>query len=294
MSQLTPYQSVENLVVSLNKDFERVNKYQVSFEKESFFALNLLKNSDFLLRVAQGNPQSLQQALINISAIGVSLNPALKEAYLVPRGGQVCLDISYMGLVQLAIASGSVFWVQADIVRKNDTFEYLGMGIRPVHKFNPFGDRGEVVGAYCVAKLHSGDYLTTIMSKSEIDEIKNKSSQASKNGPWVTFYEEMCKKTCIKRASKLWPKSERVNEAVNILNEHEGIDFTNNSAYTPQAIKEITEEDFKKIRSQLASTNRTEEALLSFINSQFKTEIKSIEEMTPEMIEATNRAMGIK
>ena len=68
----------------------------ISWEKEKFFAIQLLQGSDFLNKMAWKNQDSLRNAIVNISNIGISLNPALKHAYLVPREGKVCLDISYI------------------------------------------------------------------------------------------------------------------------------------------------------------------------------------------------------
>lgn len=295
MTALVPI-DIEAKITSLEGSFNAINTYQVNFKRESHFALQILKSNDFLLKTAKTKPESLEAALMNIAAIGITLNPAQKEAYLVPRGSQVCLDISYMGLVKLATDTGSVSWVQAEIVREKDTFKYLGVGKMPFHEFNPFGERGEMVGVYCVAKLHTGEFLTTPMSKAEVEDIRNKSSQASKTGPWVTFFEEMSKKTVIKRASKLWPKSERIQKAVSILNEHEGIEFNNNSkeAFTPEASEESTpsEANFKNIRDLLKAKDRDEDGLLKYINTQFKSEIKSLEEMNSKMIEASYRALG--
>lgn len=289
----TALTAIESKVLSLENAFNKVNNYQINFRKESLFALQLLRTNDFLLRAAQNKPESLENAIMNIAAIGITLNPAQKEAYLVPRGGQVCLDISYMGLIKLATDTGSVTWVQAEIVREKDVFEHLGVGQKPNHKFQPFGDRGQMIGVYCVAKLSTGEFLTTVMSKAEIEEIRNKSSQASKSGPWVTFFEEMAKKTVIKRASKLWPKSERVQEAVEILNQHEGIDFSKGAHIEPaREGLEANEDTFAKLREVLVAKGRTEDKLIGYINTQFKTEIKTIEEMTPEMIESALRVMG--
>jgi phage RecT family recombinase len=209
----------------------------MNFAKEAQFALQLLQSNAYLLKAAKENEAALEYAIINLASIGITLNPALKEAYLVPRGGKICLDISYIGLVKLATDTGAIDWVQAEIVKKNDKFKSIGVGHAPIHEVDHFSDRGEVVGVYCVAKLSTGECLSTIMSKAECDAIRDKSSQASKSGPWVSFYEEMLKKTCIKRASKLWPKSERVQKAADILNEHEGIDFVNGSYYEADIAK---------------------------------------------------------
>ncbi len=91
----------------------------ISWKKESQFAIQLFQANDYLAKTALANPISAQNAVINVAAIGVSLNPALKHAYLIPRGGRVCLDISYMGLLNLAIESGSIMWGQAVIVHEN-------------------------------------------------------------------------------------------------------------------------------------------------------------------------------
>lgn len=283
---LTP---MEQAVYGLESSFNQVNAYKLNFKKEATFALQLLKANDFLRSTAQNNPDSLQNAITNIAAIGISLNPAVKEAYLVPRGKAVCLDISYIGLIKLATDTGAIQWVQAEIVKEKDQFEYQGVGKAPIHKMNPFSDRGNVIGVYCVAKLASGESLCTIMSRGECDQIRDKSSQAAKSGPWVAFYEEMLKKTVIKRASKLWPKSERLDTAVHVINEHEGIEFDNakkphmNEASNTEA---PTQDTFENIRALLKAKGRTEEMLLKHVSKQSGGElIQKLEDMNSAQIE---------
>lgn len=292
---------IESRFNSIKPSFDRTNQYGVKFESECHFAKNLLKNNKFLLDVAMNNPESLEQSLLNISAIGISINPALKEAYLIPRDGKVVLDISYIGLVKLATDTGSVEWVQVETVRESDLFEYQGVGLKPIHKFDPFADRGEIKGGYCVAKLASGDFLVTVMSKKEVDEIREKSSKVkSDKGPWSTFYEEMMKKTILKRASKLWPKSERVKTAVEVINEHEGIDFKEqeNAPYIEKAKEEIplNEATFKNIRDLLTAKGRTEIGLLNYLSEQFKTPepLCRLEELNQDMINSAYKILGGK
>jgi len=191
------------------------------------------------MKVAGTNRQSVINAVTNIAAIGISLNPAKKQAYLVPRDGKICLDISYMGLLDIAIQSGSILWGQAEVVREADTFELNGFDKPPLHKRSPFAkDRGEVVGAYVVVKTATGDYLTTTMTIDEINEIRDRTSAwkaYQKDGrkcPWVTDPGEMQKKTVIKRAYKLWPKTDRLDGAVHYLNTEggEGLDLSEQQA----------------------------------------------------------------
>jgi recombination protein RecT len=124
--------------------------------KESQFAIQLFQNNDYLAKVAFQNQTSTQNAIINVAAIGISLNPAQKLAYLVPRKGAICLDISYMGLMHIAQQSGAIKWCQSAIVRRNDQFRREGLDKPPVHIYNDFDteeQRGDIVGAYVTVKL---------------------------------------------------------------------------------------------------------------------------------------------
>jgi recombination protein RecT len=193
----------------------------INFEREAGFALQVLGGNDYAIKTAMGNRQSVVNAVINVAAIGISLNPAKKQAYLVPRDGRICLDISYMGLLDLAIQSGSIMWGQAELVHASDGFELNGFDKPPTHKRNPFAtDRGEVVGAYVVVKTRDGDYLTTCMQIGDVFDIRNRSSawKSGRSCPWKTDEGEMIKKTVIKRAYKLWPKTDRLDGAVHYLN----------------------------------------------------------------------------
>jgi phage RecT family recombinase len=195
------------------------------FEQEKSYAVQLFAANDYLEKVARQSPISLLSAMANVASIGLSLNPAKKQAYLVPRGGKICLDPSYMGMCDLAIQSGTLEFVQAKAVYKNDTYINNGVDDKPSHSFDAFGDRGEVVGFYCVAKTVLGAYLTTEMSKADTDGIMNRSESGKKKvGPWMTDYVQMALKTVIRQAFKMWPKTEKLDRmalAVELSNENE-------------------------------------------------------------------------
>lgn len=297
---LTP---MEQAVYGLEASFNQVNAYKLNFKKEATFALQLLKANDFLRSTAQGNPDSLQNAITNIAAIGISLNPATKEAYLVPRNRQVCLDISAIGLIKLATDSGSIKWAQAEIIKKNDKFKLLGVGQSPIHEVDYFADRGETIGVYAVAKTLDNDFLVTVMSIKECHDIRDRSeawkafsSGKVKSCPWATDEGEMMKKTVIKRASKLWPKSERLDAAVHVINEHEGIDFDNTKKPhmdAPTNTEAPTEKTFENIRALLKAKNKTEESLLAYLATQSGGEkYEKLEELNAAGIEYAYRILG--
>lgn len=297
--------TVENDIFACENRFNAVNAFKLNFKKEASFALQLLGNNSYLLSTAAANPASLENAISNLAAIGISLNPATKEAYLVPRGKAVCLDISAIGLIKLATDSGSIMWGQAKLVHANDTYESNGVGMSPTHKYDAFGDRGSIRGVYVVAKTSDGSFLTEEMSLKDCQDIRDRSeawkayvAKKTSSCPWATDEGEMMKKTVIKRAQKYWPKSERVDEAVQILNQYEGIDFSNQNkgAFVAPASPEIllNEITFQNIRDLLTFNKKSEEGLLNYINKKFKTEFKDIEDMQEVHIEEAYRAMGSK
>ena len=222
------------------------NGLKMAYSQEAMFAMQALQKNSYVLKAANDNAQSLRNAVINIAALGLSLNPATSYAYLVPRDGAICLDISYKGLIKLATDTGCIKWAQADLVYESDTFEYNGPAEKPVHKTNPFKkDRGEVVGVYCIAKTVDNDILVEVMDREELDKVKNASK--AKTGPWQVWPGEMMKKTVIKRASKTWPRSsgnERLETAVHVLNEHEGIESNVSTEHFEDFTRLIEEGDF--------------------------------------------------
>lgn len=214
-------------LTKLEPKFAKQNQFNLKFESECLFARQQLMKNDYTLQTAANNPQSLRNAILNVAAIGISLNPASAHAYLVPRDGSICLDISWKGLVKLATDSGAIEWAKAELVYNNDEFAYNGPATPPTHSTDPFDPDhtfDTIKGAYCIAKLASGDFMIETMSAAEIMKIKN-TSKAS-NGPWQTWPEQMAKKSIVKRASKSWPQSngrERIDQAIDILNAHEGL-----------------------------------------------------------------------
>jgi recombination protein RecT len=239
----------------------------LKFEAEAGFALQALQNNDYLSRVAFGNQPALIAAVTNVAAIGISLNPAKKQAYLVPRKNKVCLDISYMGLLHLAMQTGAIQWGQARIARLNDDFELLGIDVAPHHKYDPFApeeERGPIVGAYVVVKTDGGDYLTHPMPIAEIYAIRDRSEAwkawvAKKMAcPWHTDEGEMIKKTVVKQASKYWPHRDRLQQAIHYVDTEggEGIDFDNPKDVTPS-----TEQQQERLAELLVAYGRSWEAL---------------------------------
>ncbi len=257
MSELTPIQTLK--LPEIQERFAQIAPASMSYQAEISFAMQSLMANEYLYEIAQRNPQSLKSAISNVAAIGLTLNPAEKQAYLLPRDGVVCLDPSYVGLIRLATDSGSIKWVQANIVHEGDEFIDNGAGEKPTHSYKAFAkDRGDMVGVYSVAKTDDGDYLTTIMTMEELINIRDRSElwKKKKKGPWLTDFNEQAKKTVIRRAFKTWPRSvvgDRMALAVDISNENEGFEPIINSPNIEQPTVDQNEYFTQMIEQQDAA-----------------------------------------
>lgn len=223
----------------------------IAFEREAGFAVQALMANDYLLGIAMQERQSLLDAISNVAAIGISLNPAKRHAYLIPRKGKITLEVSYMGLMALAQQAGSIAWAQAELVMEHDNFMLRDVGLPPAHERHPFKDRGAVVGVYVVAKTVDGDHLVETMTSDEINAIRDRSESWKsysagdiRSSPWATDWGEMAKKTVVKRAYKYWPTNPRLEQAVYHMNTEggEGIDFAAEQAQAETKQRMSTDE----------------------------------------------------
>lgn len=254
----------------------------LNFEREAGFAIQAIQGNDFMTKIAMSNRQSVVNAVTNIAAIGISLNPAKKQAYLVPRDGKVCLDISYIGLMDLAMQTGSILWAQGEVVHANDSFALNGFDRPPTHNRDPFSDdRGEIRGVYVVVKTPDGDYLTETMSVKEVNDIRDRSSawkayvEKKKSCPWVTDWSEMAKKTVVKRAYKYWPKSDRLDKAIHYLNTDgdQGINMGEAKRAEPESLPQLSDDEFNagfpKLQAAIEAGRKTAEGIILTMSSKY-------------------------
>lgn len=289
---------VGGIIESVRSDFNSsISDNSISFVRECAFAMQLFEYNEYLCKVALSNPNSARYAVKNLASIGITLNPAQKLAYLVPRKGGVCLDISYMGMMHIAQKSGSILWCQSAIVRKNDKFRRVAIDQPPSHEFNDFDTietRGDIVGAYVVVKVHDGSFLTHTMRIEDIYATRDRSDawKSHKNGrgscPWVTDEEQMILKTVIKQAYKYWPRTERLDAAIDYSNTQggEGITFNlkpgeeiaNTSPYIIDDILNILHENGKSWDDLAPVIKKSLNKEVDTINELSDNELKSLRE----------------
>ena len=271
----------------LEQEFQAVcSEPTIAFKREMEFAMQVFSGNEYLAKVAAGNPLSTRSAVMNVSAIGITLNPAQKLAYLVPRKGKICLDISYMGLMHIAQQSGAIKWCQSAIVRKNDKFKRVGIDRAPEHEFNEFAtaeERGEMVGVYCVVKTDDGDYLTNTMRIADVYAIRDRSEayKSGKPSPWSTDEEQMILKTVVKQAAKYWPRRERLDQAIDYVNTEggEGINFAAERG-VEKDVSPATDETLKAINDAMLPRDGTWDTFLPYLSKRFKRPITEATQLT--------------
>lgn len=152
--------------------------------------------------IVKGSKASVLTSLIRCAQDG--LLPDGKEAALVLFGA----NATYMPMVGglRKIASGYGFSITANVVHKNDAFEYE-LGLEPTLSHKPPAldvDRGDPIGAYAVAVGPDGRKYVEVMSRGEIEQVRNV-SRAKGSGPWTQWPGEMYRKTVARRLFKSLP-----------------------------------------------------------------------------------------
>jgi len=255
-------------------------------KQEISFAIQHINKSS-TLRKCTG--ESLLQAVVNISNIGLTLNPAAKEAYLVPRWNkpsqcfEAALEPGYVGLVKLLTNTGSVISVVAQIVHENDRFEVdLADNQNPVLHKPLFGKpRGEIMCVYALATLPDGIRQVEVMEIAEVNEIMERSESLKayrdkkiSTCTWITDFGEMARKTVIRRIYKYLPRTERMQVADKAI-ELDNADFAisdNQAAYIENLLSTSTldqrHRDALEMEVSVMSSSRASQVIEHLKNNQ--------------------------
>lgn len=162
-------------------------------------------------QLAQTTPQSFLGAMMTAAQLGLEPNTPLGQAYLLPyknHGKLECqFQLGYKGLIDLAYRSGQVTIIQAHEVRENDEFSY-SFGLEPtLHHVPARGGRGNVIRYYAMFRTKDGGFGFEVMSREDVEAHARQYSKSYGNSysPWSTNFDEMAKKTVLKKCLKYAP-----------------------------------------------------------------------------------------
>lgn len=203
--------NADQLMAALGNDPAKVERWK------TLLMMQVYRNPE----LAACDPGSLVASTLEAAQFGLEFGPK-QHSYLVPFKGKCTFLPSYRGLIHAAKRSGETQEIYAEAVYEKDEFEYeLGLSKSLSHR-PASGDRGALVAVYAVVKYTSGSVDFEVMARSQVDHIKAKS--ASQGGPWKTDYDEMAKKTVIKRLCKRLDLSAELSTLAAYGEQYEALD----------------------------------------------------------------------
>lgn len=157
-------------------------------------------------------PASVVQSVLACAELGLDPSGRLGSAYLVPFKGVCTLIPGYRGLIDLARRSGDVSTIECRVVRKGDVYDYWedenGWHLKFIPSDEDEDDR-PLVKCFAIGRLINGHRQFEAMSRKQIEKIMARSPSYRSGGetPWKTDFEEMARKTVVRRLVKYLPLS---------------------------------------------------------------------------------------
>jgi recombination protein RecT len=182
------------------------------------------------------DPSLLWREISKSVQLGILLDPELGEGYLMmvwngkTRRKEPQYRSGWRGLVKLARQSGEVLNIFPREVHEKDPIEADLANNTLTHKPKLFSDRGPVIGYYAVVKYKNGEMDFEPMDRAAVERIRDVKSdgyrafkdEKIKSTPWDSDFDEMAKKTVIRRLCKRIPKSP---ELQNALSYEDAVDY---------------------------------------------------------------------
>lgn len=237
--------NVRDLLEARMGEIQKVLPSVISPQQFLRLALNALQNTPHLMECTM---PSFYGAIMQCAQLGLKPN-VNGEAYLIPfknnkKGGvyECQFIVGYKGLMILARRSGEVANIDAQTVYANDEFD-LAYGFEPVLVHKPYlkGDRGEPVGFYATVLLKDGGKSAHYMTVADAQRYGKRYSKAYNNSPWVTDFEAMAKKSCLRQVLKYAPMSTDVDRAIDADNHV--LKFEENSAIDSSFVEIVQDEE---------------------------------------------------
>lgn len=215
--------TIENLLRKHGKEIAMALPKHVTPERMLRIALSEVRRNP---KLKEATAVSLLSSIFTCAQLGLEPGGPLGQAYLIPyknsrKGITECqFQIGYKGMIELARRSGQIATISARAVYERDVFEY-SFGLDETLRHIPAtGNRGELIYAYAVAKLKDGGTQFEVMDRDELEAVREGSQgyQTAKryksDNPWISAFDEMCRKTVIRRLWKYLPISIEIMSAV--------------------------------------------------------------------------------
>jgi len=193
MKELKPF--IESNKPKILEKFLDVGIKEETLDKEIGFLYQLVSNNKTLQKCT---PASLANVLYNVALTGLTLNPILARAYVVPYYSEATLKPSYKGLEYLAVKNGVAKGFKSGIIYKGDEYE-IKQGLTDELIVKPKFESKEIFLVWAYVFLHNSPPTLEIMTKDDLESIRKLSKSQN---IWKSHYGEMARKTVIRRLCK--------------------------------------------------------------------------------------------
>lgn len=178
--------------------------------------------------LAKCNKASLMNGLMKGAYLGLDM--ANNECYLIPYGSDAQFQVSYIGSIKFvkkySIRKVKDIW--AEVIREKDIFTRSVVDGEQKFTFEQKLGGGEIVGAFAVCQFEDGGIQLEVMTVEEINNVRNSYSKQSMGKTWKNSFDEMAKKTVLRRLCKHINTDFESVEARNAWDEGSGMEFNNN------------------------------------------------------------------
>ena len=167
------------------------------------FVQNCLAVMNEKPELAKINPAQLQLGILKGAYLGLDFMN--KECYLIPYGNSVNFQTDYKGEIKFVkrYSIRPIHDIYAKIVREGDYFEVKIVDGHPSIDFKPLPlNKGTIMGAFAVALYKDGGMDYEAMTVDDIQSVRNNYSKASQSKAWKYSFDEMAKKTVLRRLCK--------------------------------------------------------------------------------------------
>lgn len=231
--ELTPVQKFQGNLESYEKAIlpSLLKAHNIEPAQFKYIVLSEVKKNPKLLECFIQNPASLFASILAGAEIGLMPSELLGEFFLIPRRIDNRMtatpQIGYKGMVSILTRSGDVVKVDTKCVYEGDQFDvWYGFEDKIVHKpnFDAVRNSKTLRNVYAVAKLKSGDYQYTVMTKAEIMAVAAMSKY--ENDLYLNDKKDpnmwMVRKVALMQLAKLLPKDYYGKKALELENRIEG------------------------------------------------------------------------
>lgn len=233
-------QKVIHMLEKMKPEMAKAMPAHMTAERMARIILTEMRKTPKLL---QCDPLTVVASTMVCSQLGVEVG-VLGHAYLIPywnkkKGVFECqFQLGYKGMIDLARRSGQIVSISAHCVYAKDTFEFeygLEEKLKHVPSKEVSSKGGKFDYVYAVAKLVGGGHQFEVLTHADVEAVRKK-SPGGNTGPWLDYYDEMARKTAIRRLFKYLPVSVEMQKAISYEENLESKDDTN--------VIDLAKEDF--------------------------------------------------